>query len=333
MGDVMSADRSRQTVHKHVQVREYVRGLISGRRAGQSGAFRARARPAVRGRPDDRPPGPRRPGVRGPARADPRPRHVRGPRQDRRPGAAVELQRGDGPPRHDARVAHAARRAWSPPGPASPGRWRSSEGDKVVHWQRLRLADDAPMCIEDAFLADSIVPGFLDEPAARQPLRRAQRRDLMPTWGEDSVDAAARPARGGRAARPHARAPRCCASRGARSPTTSPVEVIALHLPRRPLHPLGAAVAAEHPGRPRGDDRHRPAPRRRGGPPHGHAQGAARATATTSRTSTGPSGGCSTAAARTVTVVLGAAADEARGLLDEAGWADDDAVRVVVADD
>ena len=35
----------------------------------------------------------------------------------------------------------------------------------------------------------------------------------------------------------------------------------------------------------------------------------------------------------TVTVVLGASADEARVLLDEAGWADDPAVSVVVADD
>ena len=30
MGDVVTSDRPRQTVHKHVQVREYVRGLIQG---------------------------------------------------------------------------------------------------------------------------------------------------------------------------------------------------------------------------------------------------------------------------------------------------------------
>jgi CTP:molybdopterin cytidylyltransferase MocA len=35
----------------------------------------------------------------------------------------------------------------------------------------------------------------------------------------------------------------------------------------------------------------------------------------------------------TVTVVLGASADEARALLEEAGWTDDPAVHVVVADD
>lgn len=39
-------------------------------------------------------------------------------------------------------------------------------------------------------------------------------------------------------------------------------------------------------------------------------------------------GGCAT-----VTVVLGAAADEVRALLDAVGWLDDDALRVVVAED
>ena len=34
MGDVATPDRPRQTVHKHVQVREYVRGLIQGAEPG-----------------------------------------------------------------------------------------------------------------------------------------------------------------------------------------------------------------------------------------------------------------------------------------------------------
>src|SRR3954451_10518527 len=34
MGDVITPDRSRQTVHKHVVVREYVRDLISGAEPG-----------------------------------------------------------------------------------------------------------------------------------------------------------------------------------------------------------------------------------------------------------------------------------------------------------
>ena len=76
---------------------------------------------------------------------------------------------------------------------AGPGVARAleiEEGDKVVHWQRLRLADGSPMCIEDAYLADSIVPKFLDQPLPDSLYAELLRRDLMPTWGEDSVDAA-----------------------------------------------------------------------------------------------------------------------------------------------
>ena len=50
---------------------------------------------------------------------------------------------------------------------AGPGVARAleiSEGDKVVHWQRIRFADGSPMCIEDAYMADSIVPEFLEAP-------------------------------------------------------------------------------------------------------------------------------------------------------------------------
>jgi GntR family transcriptional regulator len=76
---------------------------------------------------------------------------------------------------------------------AGPGVARAleiGEGDKVVHWQRLRLADGAPMCLEDAYLADSIVPQFLDQSLPDSLYVELQRRDLLPTWGEDSVDAA-----------------------------------------------------------------------------------------------------------------------------------------------
>ena len=76
---------------------------------------------------------------------------------------------------------------------AGPGVARAleiEEGDKVVHWQRLRLADGTPMCLEDAYLADSIVPKFLDQPLPASLYQELHRRDLLPTWGEDSVDAA-----------------------------------------------------------------------------------------------------------------------------------------------
>jgi GntR family transcriptional regulator len=76
---------------------------------------------------------------------------------------------------------------------AGPGVARAleiGEGDAVVHWQRLRLADGVPMCIEDAYLADSIVPEFLDQELPQSLYTELQRRDLLPSWGEDSVDAA-----------------------------------------------------------------------------------------------------------------------------------------------
>ena len=75
---------------------------------------------------------------------------------------------------------------------AGPGVARALEirqGDKVVHWQRLRLADGSPMCLEDAYLADSIVPEFLDAQLPASLYVELSRRDLLPTWGEDSVDA------------------------------------------------------------------------------------------------------------------------------------------------
>lgn len=75
---------------------------------------------------------------------------------------------------------------------AGPGVARAleiNEGDRVVHWQRLRLADDSPMCIEDAYLADTVVPGFLDASLPDSLYAELKRRDVLPTWGEDSVDA------------------------------------------------------------------------------------------------------------------------------------------------
>ena len=76
---------------------------------------------------------------------------------------------------------------------AGPGVARAleiREGDKVVHWQRLRLADGVPMCVEDAYLADSIVPRFLEQGLPESLYVELRRRDLLPTWGEDSVESA-----------------------------------------------------------------------------------------------------------------------------------------------
>ena len=46
------------------------------------------------------------------------------------------------------------------------------------------------MCVEDAYLSDSIVPKFLEAALPDSLYAVLWRRDLLPTWGEDSVDAA-----------------------------------------------------------------------------------------------------------------------------------------------
>ena len=69
---------------------------------------------------------------------------------------------------------------------AGPGVARALEievGDRVVHWQRLRYADGQPMCVEDAYLAASIVPGLLDQPLPVSLYAELERRDLAADLG------------------------------------------------------------------------------------------------------------------------------------------------------
>jgi GntR family transcriptional regulator len=182
-----------RTVHKHVQVREYVRGLVQDQEPGSPAPSERElvhhfgvARMTVRQALDalvaegllERVPG------RGTFVA--RTRHDN---QVRLASYTEEMSRRGLKP--GARTLLARMEA------AGPGVARAleiAEGDMVVHWQRLRLADDAPMCIEDAYLADSIIPNFLEPPLPESLYADLLRRDLMPTWGEDSVDASlARP--------------------------------------------------------------------------------------------------------------------------------------------
>ncbi len=193
MGDVITPGRSRKTVHKHVQVREYVRGLIQGAEPGSPAPSERElvqhfgvARMTVRQALDAL---------------------VSEGLLERIPGRGTFVARAkiDVQVRLSSYSEEMARRGMKPGSrtllarleAAGPGVARAleiTEGEKVVHWQRLRLADDAPMCIEDAFLADSLVPGLLENPLPESLYVELERRDLLPSWGEDSVDAAvARP--------------------------------------------------------------------------------------------------------------------------------------------
>ena len=73
---------------------------------------------------------------------------------------------------------------------AGPGVARAlsiSEGDAVIHWRRLRRAESRPMCIEDAYLNEVLIPGFLQGGMPVSLYEEFDRRGLLPTWAEDSI--------------------------------------------------------------------------------------------------------------------------------------------------
>jgi GntR family transcriptional regulator len=75
---------------------------------------------------------------------------------------------------------------------AGPGVARAlqiSEGDAVIHWRRLRRADATPMCLEDAYLNEVLLPGFLQSGMPTSLYAALDARGLRPTWAEDSVNA------------------------------------------------------------------------------------------------------------------------------------------------
>ncbi|MEZ5097089.1 MAG: GntR family transcriptional regulator [Nocardioides sp.] len=75
---------------------------------------------------------------------------------------------------------------------AGPGVARAlgiTPGDAVIHWKRLRRADGIPMAIEDAFLNEVLLPGFLENHMPTSIFETLTVRGLRPTWAEDSIAA------------------------------------------------------------------------------------------------------------------------------------------------
>ncbi|MGA8257909.1 MAG: GntR family transcriptional regulator [Nocardioides sp.] len=75
---------------------------------------------------------------------------------------------------------------------AGPGVSRAlnvTEGDAVIHWRRLRRADSAIVCIEDAYLNEVLLPGFLQSGMPTSLYDSLEARGLRPTWAEDSISA------------------------------------------------------------------------------------------------------------------------------------------------
>ena len=189
MVEVITPQRSRSAVHKHVQVREYVRELISGADPGSPAPSERElvqhfgvARMTVRQALDalvaegllERVPGRGTFVARAGADA-----------QVQLTSYTEDMQRRGMMPGSKTLLAR-----MEAAGPGVARALEIREGDKVVHWQRLRLADGLPMCIEDAYLADSIAPRFLEQGLPESLYVELRRRDLLPTWGEDSVESA-----------------------------------------------------------------------------------------------------------------------------------------------
>ena len=203
---------------KHVQVREYVRALVVRGGPGLDRAVRARARAPLRRRPHDGAPGDGRARRRGTARADPRPRDVRGPAAARgQPGDVV--QRGDGAPRPARRVADPAGppRAGRPGGGPRAEPQRGRRGDPLAPAAPRRRRPDVHRGRLPQRGPDPRLPA---ERHADQPVRRARARagcarpgprtrsTPTPPRDEEAGCSRSRPAR------------RCCGTRVGRWPAT-----------------------------------------------------------------------------------------------------------------
>lgn len=60
-------------------------------------------------------------------------------------------------------------------------------GDPVIHWKRLRCADGQPTCLEDAYLSEVLLPGFLQAGMPSSLYDALADRGLRPTRAEDTV--------------------------------------------------------------------------------------------------------------------------------------------------
>ncbi|MEN8708223.1 GntR family transcriptional regulator [Nocardioides marinisabuli] len=172
---------------KHVQVREYVRGLVAGSAPGSPAPSERElvqrfgvARMTVRQAMDalvgegllERIPG------RGTFVA--RPRRT----ASRITGYTEEMTRRGMLAESQTLL---ARREQAGPGVARA--LSLTEGDAVIHWRRLRRADGVPMCLEDAYLNEVLLPGFLQQGMPTSLYDSLDARGLRPTWAEDSINA------------------------------------------------------------------------------------------------------------------------------------------------
>jgi GntR family transcriptional regulator len=172
---------------KHVQVREYVRTLVTGSVAGSPAPSERElvnlfgvARMTVRQAMDalvvegllERIPG--------------RGTFVARPRRTATPvlSFSEEMRRRGMLPES---VTLLARREQAGPGVARA--LGITQGDAVIHWKRLRRADGGPVCVEDAYLNEVLLPGFLQGGMPTSLYAELADRGMRPTWAEDNITA------------------------------------------------------------------------------------------------------------------------------------------------
>ncbi|WP_245994458.1 GntR family transcriptional regulator [Nocardioides immobilis] len=173
---------------KHVAIREYVRDLVSGCAAGTAapserdlverfGVARMTVRQALDALVAEgvlqRFPG------RGTFVAPPR-------RQPSRIASFTEDMAGRGTVAESRTIL--AERVKAPAGVARA--LGLTPREPVLRWRRLRLADGSPVCLSDAYLSASLLPGLLDGADLPASLYdELSSRGRRPTWAEDSLSA------------------------------------------------------------------------------------------------------------------------------------------------
>jgi GntR family transcriptional regulator len=77
-------------------------------------------------------------------------------------------------------------------GQAGPGVAKAlgiTPGDAVIHWRRRRRVDDVPLCYQDAYLNEVLLPGFLQTGLPESLYSLLAARGLRPTAAEDKISA------------------------------------------------------------------------------------------------------------------------------------------------
>ena len=77
-------------------------------------------------------------------------------------------------------------------GQAGPGIARSlgiTSGDAVIHWRRRRCSDGRLLCVQDVWLNEVLLPGFLQAPLPASLYEGLEARGLRPTRAEDRLSA------------------------------------------------------------------------------------------------------------------------------------------------